>query len=158
MSSNSNKNKKPQQQEQQAREDPEQQQLSPSTSSSASVSSLSPEKEIEDLRNLDLNTKKKLSASTTTTSYSDSNAQSARLGLKVATRPDQGGAKGRSTTVRANFYPIDIDFSKSAVQYDVDITCTFTRKDGSQGSFSVKREHRKWAFQPISILKLVQNF
>jgi hypothetical protein len=149
MSSNANRNKKPQQQRQQPqRTEQINEPMSSSTSSSASATpsispkSLSPEKETEtssQLQKLNLNEKQ----STISSFYSDTNAQSARLGLKVAERPDQGGSKGRSTVVRVNFYPIDIDYTKSAVQYDVEITCTFTRKDGTSGSFSVKREHRK---------------
>jgi hypothetical protein len=87
--------------------------------------------------------KKPMASGSKTTFYSSEASASARLGMTVARRPDSGGSKGRETTIKTNFYRLDIDYTKSAIQYDVEITCSFTRKDGSAGSFSVKRENRK---------------
>jgi hypothetical protein len=74
--------------------------------------------------------------------YSDASGV-ARRGLSIAKRPDQGGSKGRKTEFRTNYYDIEIDYTKTAYQFDVDIICSFTRKDGSQANFNVKRENRK---------------
>ena len=67
----------------------------------------------------------------------------ARLGMRTAIRPDRGGTKGTSTQFKVNFFKIDIDFSTTAYQYNLEIKCEFARKDGSKGSFVAKKEH-KW--------------
>lgn len=75
----------------------------------------------------------------------------ANYGLSLAKRPDSGGSKGRSIDVYANFYPVKINFDKLAYQYDVDISCTFVRKDGSLGEFMARREQRKLLIESFSL-------
>ena len=80
---------------------------------------------------------------TVETSYASSSASGgARLGLRMCRRPDNGGSAGRKTQTQANFYSIDIDFTRHFVQYAVEIECTFEKQNGTTGKFSVPRDSR----------------
>lgn len=72
-----------------------------------------------------------------------SSSQAARIGFKICKRPDDGGSSGRKTAISANFFPIEIDFSRSFYQYAVEIECIFEKRDGTTGKFSVLRDSRQ---------------
>lgn len=77
------------------------------------------------------------------TVYSTSESSKSRIGFSICKRPDNGGSAGRTTSVLANFYPIEIDFTRSFYQYAVEIECMFSKRDGSIGKFTVPRHSRQ---------------
>lgn len=62
---------------------------------------------------------------------------------KFNTRPDQGGKSGRTTQLTTNFYKIEIDYTKFAYHYDIEIVYQYTRKDGSSAQANAKKELKK---------------
>lgn len=81
------------------------------------------------------------------TVYSSSSSSQVQIGFKICKRPDNGGVSGRKTTVHANFFPIEIDFSRSFYQYAVEIECVFKKRDDTSGKFSVSKDSRQYIFE-----------
>ena len=63
---------------------------------------------------------------------------------KFCIRPDSGNTvANRQTELIANFYDIDIDFTKSACHYDAEIDFIFQKKDGTSGKNEAKKEFKR---------------
>ena len=71
------------------------------------------------------------------------NFKTSTLNNVFCARPDGGGTVGRQTVLKTNFYDIDIDFTKGAYHYDVEIVFVYLKKNGVAGESPAKRGYKK---------------
>lgn len=64
--------------------------------------------------------------------------------FQIHRRPDAGGQNGRKTQLLTNFYKLDIDYSKGAYHYDVEMLYEYTKKDGTISYAKAKKDVKKY--------------